>query len=65
MSRMNELAKTCGEVLGFKGRLMLFACGIVGLFFPGMIGAIILKGIAKGLKDANIRQMLEVLENDE
>lgn len=65
MSKMNELAKTCAEVLGFRGRLMLFACGIVGLFFPGMISAIILKGIAKGLKDINIRLMLEVLENDE
>lgn len=65
MSKMNELAKACGEVLGFKGRLMLFACGIFGLFFPGTIGAIILKGIAKGLKDTNIRQMLEVFESDE
>ena len=64
MSKMNELAKTCAEVLGVKGRLMLFACGIVGLFFPGTIGAIILKGVAKGLKDANIRLMLEMLEND-
>lgn len=65
MSKMNELAKTCAEVLGFRGRLMLLACGIAGLFFPGTIGAIILKGIAKGLKDTNIRLMLKVLENDE
>lgn len=65
MSKMNELAKTCAEVLGFKGRLALFACGIIGLFFPGTISAVILKGVAKGLKDTNIRLMLEVLENDE
>lgn len=64
MSKMNELAKTCSEVLGFKGRLMLLGCGIVGLFFPGMISAVILKGIAKGLKDTNTRLMLEMLEND-
>ena len=65
MSKMNDFAKTCAEVLGFKGRLILFACGIVGLFFPGTVGAIILKGVAKGLKDVNVRLMLEVLENDE
>lgn len=65
MSKMSELAKTCGEVFGFRGRLMLLVCGIIGLFFPGTIGAIILKGIAKGLKDTNIRQMLKALENDE
>lgn len=65
MSKMNELAKTCAEVIGFKGRLTLLACGIVGLFFPGTISAIILEGVAKGLKDANIRLMLEALENDE
>jgi hypothetical protein len=65
MSKMQELAKICGEVLGFKGRLILLACGIAGLFFPGTISAIVLKGIVKGLKDTDIRMMLKELEGDE
>jgi hypothetical protein len=65
MSKMQELAKICGEVLGFKGRLMLLACGIAGLFFPGTISAIVLKGMAKSLKDTDIRMILEELESNE
>ncbi len=64
MSKEMEFAKTCGEVLGFQGRFILLACGIVGLFFPGFIGYCLLKGIAKGLKDVDIQRMLDELASD-
>jgi hypothetical protein len=62
MSKAKEFAKTCAEALGFQGRLLLFAGGVLGLLFPGMVGYVILSGVAKGLKDADIRKMIEELE---
>jgi hypothetical protein len=38
MSKQTEVMKTCADVLGFKGRFFLLACGIIGLFFPGFVG---------------------------
>jgi hypothetical protein len=35
-----------------------------GLFFPGFVTLLLLKGIAKGLKDVDIQQMLEELADD-
>ena len=64
MSKQTELIKTCADVLGFKGRFFLFTCGIIGLFFPGFVGYCLLKGVAKGLKDVDIQQMLEELADD-
>jgi hypothetical protein len=64
MSKGTELMKTCADVLGFKGRFFLLACGIIGLFFPGLVGYCLLKGVAKGLKDVDIQQMLEELADD-
>ena len=57
-----DFAKTCKEVLGIKGRFLLLGLGIAGLFFPGLVGYIILSGVAKGLKDVDVRAMLEELE---
>ena len=62
MSNANDFAKTCKEVLGIKGRFLLFALGIAGLFFPGLVGYIILSGVAKGLKEVDVRAMLEELD---
>ena len=62
MSNSTEFAKTCKEVLGIKGRFLLFALGVAGLFFPGLVGYIILSGVAKGLKDADVRVMLVELK---
>ena len=64
MSKQTEVMKTCADVLGFKGRFFLLACGIIGLFFPGFVGYCLLKGIAKGLEDVDIQQMLEELADD-
>jgi len=62
MSKASELAKTFGEALGFQGRVLLFAGGVLGLLFPGMVSYVILSGVAKGLKDVDIRKMIEELE---
>lgn len=62
MSKAGEFAKTCADVMGFKGRLMLFTAGILGLFFPGIVVYSLLTGIARGLKDVDIATMLEELE---
>ena len=62
MSKASDFAKTCKEVLGIKGRFLLFGLGIAGLFFPGLVSYIILSGVAKGLKDVDFRAMLEELE---
>jgi hypothetical protein len=62
MSKASEFAKTCADAMGFKGRLMLFAAGLLGLFFPGAVAYVLLTGFAKGLKDADIAKMLEELE---
>ena len=62
MSKASEFAKECADAMGFKGRLMLFAAGILGLFFPGTVIYSLLIGIARGLKDADIAKMLEELE---
>jgi len=59
-----DFAKTCKEVLGIKGRFLLLALGVAGLFFPGLVGYIILSGVAKGLKDADVRLLLEELRDD-
>ena len=64
MSKRTEVMKTCADVLGFKGRFFLLACGIIGLFFPGFVGYCLLKGIAKGLEDVDIQQMLKELADD-
>ena len=64
MSKQTEVMKTCADVLGFKGRFILLACGIIGLFFPGFVGYCLLKGIAKGLEDVDIQQMLKELADD-
>lgn len=57
-----NFAKTCADVLGLKGRLLLFLAGFLGLFFPGTVAYALLMGIAKGLKDTDIKKMLEELE---
>lgn len=62
MSKASEFAKTCADVMGFKGRLILFAAGVMGLFFPGTVIYSLLIGVARGLKDADIAKMLEELK---
>lgn len=64
MSKSTELAKEFGQALGFKGRLFILLLGVVGLFFPGWVTYVALVGIAKGLKDADIRLFLEELRDD-
>jgi hypothetical protein len=64
MSKASELSKRCAEALGFKGRFALLAFGVLGLFFPGLVTYLLLSGIAKGLKNVDIQQMLEELEDD-
>jgi hypothetical protein len=32
MSKQTEVMKTCADVLGFKGRFALLACGILDCF---------------------------------
>jgi len=62
VSKASEFAKTCADAMGFKGRLMLFTAGVLGLFFPGTVIYSLLIGVARGLKDADIAKMLEELE---
>jgi hypothetical protein len=64
MSKRTEVMKTCAETLGFKGRFALLAFGVLGLFFPGLVTYLLLSGMAKGLKDVDIQQMLEELADD-
>jgi hypothetical protein len=64
MSKQTEVMKTCAETLGFKGRFALLAFGVLGLFFPGLVTYLLLSGMAKGLKDVDIQQMLEELADD-
>jgi hypothetical protein len=60
--KANEFAKECADAMGFKGRLMLFAAGFLGLFFPGTVIYSLLIGVARGLKDADIAKILEELQ---
>ena len=62
MSKTSEFAETFRKQLGFKGRFILLACGIVGLFFPGIICYAVFSGMAKAMKDFDVRAMLDELE---
>jgi hypothetical protein len=50
MSKQTEVMKTCADVLGFKGRFFLLACGIIGLFFPGFVGILPAEGHCQGIE---------------
>jgi len=59
-----SITETCTEfrkALGFKGRLVLFALGFIGLLFPGWVTYVALAGIAKCTKDQNMLEFLKQL----
>ena len=62
MSKAAGFAETFRKQLGLKGRFTLLACGIVGLFFPGIICYAVFSGMAKAMKDFDVRAMLDELE---
>lgn len=55
------VSETCTEfrkALGFKGRLMLFVLGFIGLLFPGWVAYVVLSGLAKCTKDQDLLSFL-------
>ena len=58
---MISISETCTEfrkALGFKGRLMLFILGFVGLLFPGWVAYVVIAGLAKCTKDQDMFKFL-------
>jgi hypothetical protein len=47
-----------------RGALSCLHAALLDCFFPGFVGYCLLKGVAKGLKDVDIQQMLEELADD-
>jgi hypothetical protein len=56
-----EMMKSVGKDVSLKTRLLMFALGTVGLFFPGLALVAIMKGVAKAVEDCP--EFLEELRN--
>jgi hypothetical protein len=56
-----EMMKSAGKDVTLKTRLLMFALGAVGLFFPGLAMVAMMKGVAKAVEDCP--EFLEELRN--